>query len=207
MLFDTLDELDRISSAFFSGLPEPALRSAPVNLYREDDRYVLEADLPGFDPSSIDVSAEAGLLTIRADREASRDDRGERWLVRERSRAQVVRQCGLGDEVDLDAITADYRQGVLRVTLPVRAEALPRRVPVALAAASLPERRAISSGPGRTAGDVARAEAGARRPDGPARVVGRFLSRWRPGAGKGPGLRGRGNVPVRVVRSRRAGVA
>ena len=64
MLFDTFKELDRISSAFFSGFPESALSSAPINLYREDDRYVVEADLPGFDPSSIDVSAEAGLLHL-----------------------------------------------------------------------------------------------------------------------------------------------
>lgn len=144
MLFDTFKELDRISSAFFSGFPEPALSSAPVNLYREDGRYVVEADLPGFDPSSIDVSAEAGLLTIRADRDTSREGRGERWLVRERSSARVVRQLALGDEVDLDAIAADYRDGVLKITLPVKADALPRKVAVAVGA-SAPTQQAIES--------------------------------------------------------------
>ena len=144
MLFDTFKELDRISSAFFSGFPEPALRSAPVNLYREDDRYVVEADLPGFDPSSIDVSAEPGLLTMRADRDTSREDRGERWLVRERSSARVVRQLALGDEVDLDAIGADYRDGVLKITLPVKADALPRKVAVAVDS-SAPTQHAIGS--------------------------------------------------------------
>jgi HSP20 family molecular chaperone IbpA len=49
MLFDTFKELDRISSTFFSGFPEPALSAAPVNLYRNDDRYVMEVDLPAFD--------------------------------------------------------------------------------------------------------------------------------------------------------------
>lgn len=146
MLFDTFKELDRISSAFFSGFPEPALSSAPVNLYREDDRYVVEADLPGFDPSSIDVSAEAGLLTVRAHRDTSREDRGERWLVRERGSASVVRQLALGDEVDLDAIAADYRDGVLRVTLPVRSDALPRKVAVAVES-STPASRATESTP------------------------------------------------------------
>lgn len=145
MLFDTFKELDRISSAFFSGFPEPALSSAPVNVYREEDRYVVEADLPGFDPSSIDVSAEAGLLTIRAERDASREDRGERWLVRERSSAHVVRQLALGDEVDLDAIAADYRDGVLKVTLPVRADALPRKVAVAIGSSG-PAQQALGSG-------------------------------------------------------------
>ncbi|WP_260272421.1 Hsp20/alpha crystallin family protein [Propionibacterium freudenreichii] len=144
MLFDTFKELDRISSAFFSGFPEPALSSAPVNLYRQGDGYVLEADLPGFDPSSIDVSAEPGLLTIRADRDTSREDQGERWLVHERSSARVVRQLALGDEVDLDAVTADYRDGVLKITLPVRADALPRKVAVAVGSPA-PVQQAIES--------------------------------------------------------------
>lgn len=144
MLFDTFNELDRIGSAFFSGLPEAAAGSAPVNLYREGDRYVMEVELPGFDPSSIDVSVERGLLTIRAERDTSREDRGERWLVRERSSARVMRQLALGDEVEVDAIAADYRDGVLKVTLPVRADALPRKVAVAVGAP--PAQQAIGSG-------------------------------------------------------------
>lgn len=134
MLFDTFNELDRISSTFFSG--HAGLSSAPVNLYREKDRYVVETDLPGFDPSSIDVSAESGLLTIRADRDASQESRDGRWLVRERSSASVVRQLALSGEIDLDAVTANYRDGVLTVLLPVRADALPRKVEVAVGSPS-----------------------------------------------------------------------
>jgi HSP20 family protein len=145
MLFDTFKELDRISSTFFSGFPEPALSAAPVNLYRNDDRYVMEVDLPGFEPSSVDVTAEPGLLTIRADRDTSREDRNDRWLIRERDSARVVRQIALGDDVDVDAIAADYQNGVLRVTLPVRADALPRKVAVAVGSpSSAPQ--AIESG-------------------------------------------------------------
>lgn len=198
MLFDTFNELDRISSAFFSGHPGPALSSAPVNLYRETDRYVVEADLPGFDPSSIDVSAESGLLTIRADREASNEDQGERWLVRERTAARVVRQLALGGEVDLDAITADYRDGVLRVTLPVRADALPRKVEVALGTASSPAPQRAGSG---------ETEGKAHSPKSRTRASRRSLTRWLPGALKDAGHRMRGNVPVRALGSRRTKVA
>jgi HSP20 family protein len=148
MLFDMFPELDRISSAFFSGVPESLLSSTPVDLYREGDRYVMEADLPGFDPSSIDVSAEAGLLTIRAQRDVSREDSDERWFVRERGSARVVRQVALGRDVDLDAIDADYRNGVLRVVLPVRADALPKKVAVALEGGEGSAREAIASGAG-----------------------------------------------------------
>lgn len=146
MLFDTFKELDRIGSTFFSEIPGIALSSAPVNLYREDDRYVVEADLPGFDPSSIDVSAESGMLTIRAERDMESEDHGERWLVRERGSARVVRQLALSDDVDLDAIAADYRDGVLKVTLPVRADALPRKVSVAVGSSSDSSRKGIGTG-------------------------------------------------------------
>ena len=145
MLFDPFTELERISSTFFSEFPARALSAAPVNLYRNDDRYVVEVDLPGFDPSSIDVSAEPGLLTIRADRDTSREDRDARWLVRERHSAQVVRQLALGDDVNLDAIAADYRDGVLKVTLPVRADALPRKVAVAVERSASSEPQGIES--------------------------------------------------------------
>jgi len=144
MLFDTFNELDRIGSAFFSGFPAPSLARAPMNLYREDDRYVVETDLPGFDPSSIDVSVDGGLLTIRADRAAEAENRSARWIVRERDAASVVRQLALGEDVDLDAISADYRDGVLTVTLPVRADALPKKVQVAVEGAR-PVQRAVEA--------------------------------------------------------------
>jgi HSP20 family protein len=130
MLFDTFKELDQISSAFFSGVPGSAPMSAPINLYRTGDRYVAEADLPGFDPSGLDVSVEDGLLTVRAERDAVSEEQKDGWIVRERSAASVVRQIGLGEDVDLDAVTADYRDGVLTVTMPVRADALPRKIAV-----------------------------------------------------------------------------
>lgn len=116
-----------------------------MNLYQVDGRYVVEAELPGFDPSSIDVSVEGDLLTIRADRDASREDRGDGWVLRERSSARVMRRLALGDDVDADAIAADYRDGVLTVTLPVKADALPRKIEVAVGGRSAGAQRAIES--------------------------------------------------------------
>lgn len=129
-LFDTFRDLDRMSSALFSGLGSPTWVSAPVNVYRADDHYMLEMDLPGFDPSAIDVSVEGGQLTLRAERTEERTDEKAQWLVRERGAASVVRQFTLGDDVDADAVTADYRDGVLKVRMPLRATAKPRRIGV-----------------------------------------------------------------------------
>lgn len=189
--------MDQAARAILSSFVDTSARSAPIDLYRENGRYVLEADLPGFDPSAIDVSAENGLLTIRADRTLVNEHHGRRALVRERGAARVVRQLSIGGEVDLDAITATYQHGVLRVTLPVRADALPRKVEVAMESSS-PTAQTVGSH-----SDMPEVP-GAK---GTTATLRRILTRWLPGshAGSRPGARGR--LLRRGVRVSRAGVA
>lgn len=148
MLFDPFNRLDRLSDAFFSafatgGLGDGAWRT-PVNLRREKDRYVVEADLPGVDRESIDVSVDGGWLTIRAERSNESQNQDARWLVRERSSEAVVRRLALGQDVDIDAIAASYDNGVLTVELPILAGAQPRRIEVN--AGSSAGQRSIGSG-------------------------------------------------------------
>jgi HSP20 family protein len=172
MLLDTATELDRISQAFFPDFPDPAPHSAPMDLYREGDRYVVEVDLPGFSPASIEVSADQGVLTIHADRYLSERSHTAHWLVRERRSARAVRQLVLGGDVNPDAIRADYRNGVLRITLPMKADALPRKVAVTVGP---PTQHAIDSPS--TAQELPGLGSGAR-------AFGRFLTRWLPHAAK-----------------------
>ena len=100
-----------------------------MDLYRDGDRYVLHADLPGIDPGSIDVDLDGGQLTIRAQRTADGRE-GVRWLARERGAGSFLRQFSLGDGVDLDAISASYESGVLSVIIPVSERAKPRKIEV-----------------------------------------------------------------------------
>jgi len=142
MLFDTFAELDRLGSTLLSGLSGSGMH-APVNLRREDDRYVLEADLPGVDPNAIDITVDDVWLTIRAER-SSESERGDaRWLIRERSSATAVRRLALGQDIDVDAIEASYDAGVLRLTLPLREDARSKRIAVAVGGA--PARAAIGT--------------------------------------------------------------
>ena len=62
----------------------PYPRLMPMDLYRDADNYVLNADLPGIDPDSVDVDVDGQLLSIRAERHARTQD-GVRWIARERS--------------------------------------------------------------------------------------------------------------------------
>jgi HSP20 family protein len=101
----------------------------PMDLYRDADNYVLNADLPGIDPDSVDVDVDGQLLSIRAER-APRTQEGVRWISRERSTGSYLRRFTLGQGIDTAHISATYDNGVLSVVLPVTEKAKPRKVEV-----------------------------------------------------------------------------
>jgi HSP20 family protein len=109
-------------------------RLTPMDLYRDADSYVLNADLPGIDPASIDVDVDGQLLSIRAER-APRTPDGVRWIARERSTGTYLRRFTLGQGIDTTHISATYDNGVLSVVLPVTEKAKPRKIEVHAAAA------------------------------------------------------------------------
>ncbi|APX33715.1 heat-shock protein Hsp20 [Brachybacterium sp. P6-10-X1] len=122
-------EVDRL----FSDLARtPASVGMPMDLYRDGDAFTAEIDLPGVDPSSIDVDVEDRTLTIRAERPVpAADGEGARaWLARERPSGTFARQLTLGSRVALDKIDASYTDGVLRLSIPMAEEAKPRKIAV-----------------------------------------------------------------------------
>ena len=133
MTFDPFSELDRISGSLLQSRPGP--RVMPVDLYRDADRYVLNADLPGVDPGSVDIDVDGHLLTIRAQRSAGNRE-NFRWLAQERPFGSYQRQFTIGDDVDAEAISASYDNGVLSVLIPIAEKAKPRKVSVGSASES-----------------------------------------------------------------------
>ncbi|HEY3292597.1 MAG TPA: Hsp20/alpha crystallin family protein [Candidatus Nanopelagicaceae bacterium] len=127
MSFDPFSELDRMTGSLLQFRPGP--RFMPVDLYREQEHYVLNADLPGIDPGSVDVDVDGQLLTIRAQRTPSTRD-GAKWLVQERPTGTYLRQFSLGEGVDTERISASYDNGVLSVIIPVSEKAKPRKIDI-----------------------------------------------------------------------------
>lgn len=125
--FDPFRELDRW---FTDAARTPAGAGMAMDLYRSGDSFVAKVDLPGVDPSTIDVDIDERTLTIRADRSADVVEDDRRWLVRERPSGTFARQLTLGYGVALDKIAAEYRDGVLTLTIPVAEEAKPRKISV-----------------------------------------------------------------------------
>ena len=130
MLLRTTDpfrDFDRLTQQIFGTTNRPAVM--PMDAWREGDRFVIEFDLPGVAPESIDLDVERNVLTVRAERVARNGD----WemLATERPRGVFSRQLVLGDNLDLDRIEAGYQDGVLRLLVPVAEKAKPRKIEVA----------------------------------------------------------------------------
>ena len=125
--FDPFGDLDRLTAQLGQFRPGP--RYMPVDMYRDGDRYVVNADLPGIDPGSIDVDLDGNVLTIRAQRTAETRD-GAQWIAQERPAGSFYRQFTLGEGLDTEAISASYEHGVLSILIPVSERAKPRKIAI-----------------------------------------------------------------------------
>lgn len=124
--FDPFRELDRLTDQAWGRARVPAL---PMDAYRRPNELVLQFDLPGVDPASVEVTVERSVLTVTAERRTSRRE-GDELVVAERPTGRFTRQLQLGDGLDTERVGATYDAGVLTVTLPVADEVRARRVQV-----------------------------------------------------------------------------
>ena len=117
-----------------SGRRTRAPLGMPVDVYRgEDGSYHVEADLPGADPDSVEVTVEHGVLTIQAERTPHYGD-SDQVIAAERPQGSFARRLSLGEGVDSEHLTAGYADGVLHVTIPASPKTQARRVKVTHAA-------------------------------------------------------------------------
>lgn len=102
-----------------------------VDIKEERDRFVLYADIPGVDPTDIEVTMEKGVLTIKGERSAENKEEGDRFSRLERSHGVFYRRFVLPTSADADRVEAHGKHGVLEVLIPKREEHQPRRIPIA----------------------------------------------------------------------------
>ena len=123
---DPFRDFDRLTQQLLGTTNRPVVM--PMDAWREGDRFVIEFDLPGVSPQTIDLDVERNVLTVRAERVPGNGD----WemLASERPRGVFSRQLVLGDNLDLERIEAGYDAGVLRLTVPVAEKAKPRKIEV-----------------------------------------------------------------------------
>jgi HSP20 family protein len=130
MRTDPFRELDRLTQQFF-GTDGTSTRPAvmPMDAFRSGNEYVVQFDLPGVAPDSIDLDVERNVLTVKAERNLGYGE-GAEVEVAERPRGVFSRQLFLGDTLDVDSISASYDEGVLTLRVPIAEQAKPRKIAI-----------------------------------------------------------------------------
>jgi HSP20 family protein len=112
-----------------------------VDIYETAHELVVKADLPDVNPQDLDIHVENNVLTIRGEPKFENKVKEENYLRVERAYGSFSRSFSLANSVKSDAISADYQNGVLTLSIPKREEAKPKQIKVnvgkpALAAAA-----------------------------------------------------------------------
>ncbi len=127
------NEMERVFRDVLGASRSPATAGAfapALDVEETSDQFTLVVELPGVSPEEVDITLEENVLTISGERTfyADRDQDGFRRV--ERSFGRFHRAVRLPDRVDADRVEADYRDGLLTVTVPKAEEAKPRRIEV-----------------------------------------------------------------------------
>jgi len=104
--------------------------SPSVDIYENKDQIVLEAELPGMKREDFDLSIENNVVTLRGERHFEKKDEADNYHRVERAYGNFTRSFTLPNTVTAEGATADYRHGVLRVTIPKREETKARRIEI-----------------------------------------------------------------------------
>jgi HSP20 family protein len=104
-----------------------------VDIYEHENNIVIKAELPGVDPKDVDIRLDNNVLTVQGERKLDNEVKKENYHRVERSYGAFTRSFTLPTTVDPSGIKAEYKDGVLRVTLPKREEAKPKQIQISVA--------------------------------------------------------------------------
>ena len=125
---------------FFDDFFYPARKSAEgeglwkwnpaVDIFEEQDRIVIKAELPGVSKEGISVDVKGRVLTLKGERSADNEVKEEKYYRREMTYGHFERSFTLAEDVDPDAVKAEYNDGVLKITVPKPESHKPKQITV-----------------------------------------------------------------------------
>lgn len=121
---------DRVFDSLFRANTGSVLGRPAVDIRESEEGYVLEAELPGFNESDVEVNLNDNLLTITASTETKDDEKANGYVLRERRSRAFTRSFVLPSEVDREKIDAKFADGVLTLELHKTPESKPRRIEI-----------------------------------------------------------------------------
>ena len=132
-IMTTHRDFDRLlKEAFtpFFGEGEPSTRTwaPPVDIYENENDIVLKAELPGIDPKDVEVRVEDNTLYLKGERKFEKEVKNENYHRVERSYGSFARSFSLPNSINSEKVKAEYKDGLLTLTLPKREEAKPKTI-------------------------------------------------------------------------------
>jgi HSP20 family protein len=132
------DEMNRLFDSFFRGFDiepfEPRIAFSPkVDVSETEKAFTVSAELPGMDEKDIDVSLEKDRITIKGEKKEEKEEKGKDFYRAERSYGSFVRTIPLPKEIDTEKVEAQFKKGLLTITLPKTPEAIKevKKIPIA----------------------------------------------------------------------------
>jgi HSP20 family protein len=127
------DQINRLFNDSFGRATEEGNLTTwapPVDIHETEHELVVKADLPDIDPQALDIRVENNILTIRGERKFEKKVEDKNYLRIERAYGAFSRSFALSNTVNAEAIKADYKNGVLTLTIPKREESKPKQIKV-----------------------------------------------------------------------------
>ena len=134
-LVATQSEFERLMREAFSpvsGEGEVSTRTwaPPVDIYENGDNLVLKAELPGINPDEVEIRVEDNTLYLKGERKFEKEVKEQNYHRVERSYGTFTRSFSLPNSVDADKVVANFKDGVLTLTMPKKEEAKPKTIKV-----------------------------------------------------------------------------
>ena len=125
-----LFDWNRMLDSFFDDVPVWNTRTPAVDVKEEETRYLMEVELPGLTEKDIELKVEDSILTLSSKKEESKEEKKNGYLLRERRSAEFCRTFVLPNDADRAEIKAEFKNGLLEVSVPKKPEAQPRKIDV-----------------------------------------------------------------------------
>jgi len=135
-------EMDRVFDTFlgrgfgrfpaFARVEDSDVVVPNIDVRETETELIVEAELPGMDEKDVGVTLNNGVLTLKGEKKAEREEKKDNYHVTERTYGSFQRSFQIADTIDVDKVKAAFEKGVLKVTLPKRAEAVKaeKRIPI-----------------------------------------------------------------------------
>jgi HSP20 family protein len=131
------DRINRVFRESYSGNQDDSLTNssfAPaVDVYEDEHKVSLKIEVPGIEEKDLDIRVENQTLTVHGERKIEKEEKEENYRRVERQYGSFTRTFTLPQTVDTENVSANYDKGVLKITLPKKAEAKPKQIKVSVA--------------------------------------------------------------------------